>query len=443
MKKQLIIGFFLLLYANIQAQETNQYLYFNAGGGSHNLSYKLPYGIEKGGCGYSFNAGYGFYIDKHWGFQTGIGFQTFNPTATLNYMTSVPAIDSDGANYVFRTSYNNWKEKQQLLMFEIPIGAQYRFDIKEKIQFVATAGLKVLFPVKTTYKSTGGELVTSGLYSQWNVELKDLPQHGFNTITDQVKGNVTVKASCVAYAEAGALYGLTPRLDLYAGGYIDLGMNNVLKSDNRLVYQMDGVYNGVLASNQTEKAKTVALGMKVGVRWHFGQKKAIKEVVTQPIPVAEKPVVVEKPVIVEKVPEVKETPKEVVIEQPVAKVIKAPETTPEEDSYSLARALAESIRITFKFNSSIPLNSEDSKIKALCSILKATHGMTLRIVGHTDRLGTRKVNNKIGLQRAENVKQKFLKCGVPASKLKREAKLYSKSDYENGLQKRVVELIVE
>ena len=70
MKKQLIIGFFLLLYANIQAQETNQYLYFNAGGGFHNLSYKLPYGIEKGGCDYSLNAGYGFNIDKHWGFQT-------------------------------------------------------------------------------------------------------------------------------------------------------------------------------------------------------------------------------------------------------------------------------------------------------------------------------------------------------------------------------------
>jgi hypothetical protein len=110
-----------------------------------------------------------------------------------------------------------------------------------------------MFPVKTTYKSTGGELVTSGLYSQWNVELKDLPQHGFNTITDQIKGNVSVKASCAAYAEAGALYGLTPRLDLYAGGYIDLGLNNVLKSDNRLIYQMDGVYNGVLASNQTDK----------------------------------------------------------------------------------------------------------------------------------------------------------------------------------------------
>lgn len=437
MKKQLIIGFFLLLYANIQAQETNQYLYFNAGGGFHNLSYKLPNGIEKGGCGYSFNAGYGFYIDKHWGFQTGIGLQTFSPTATLNYMTSVPAVDSDGTPYVFRTSYNNWKEKQQLLFFEIPIGAQYRFDLKEKIQFLATAGLKILFPVKTTYKSTGGELVTSGLYSQWNVELKDLPQHGFNTITDQIKGNVSVKASCAAYAEAGALYGLTPRLDLYAGGYIDLGLNNVLKSDNRLVYQMDGVYNGVLASNQTNKAKTVALGLKVGVRWHFGQKKEVKEVVAQPIPVAEKPV------IVEKVPEVKETPKEVVTEQPVEKVIKAPETNPEDDSYSLARALAASIRITFKFNSSVPLNSEDSKIKTLCSILKATHGMTLRIVGHTDKLGSRKVNNKIGLQRAENVKQKFMKCGVPASKLKREAKLYSKSEFENGMLKRVVELIVE
>jgi len=96
MKKPLIIGLSLLFYANIQAQETGHYLYLNAGGGLHNLKYDLQNGSEKGACGYSLNAGYGYSFNKNWGLQTGIGLQSYNPTATLNYTTGAPSTDTDG-----------------------------------------------------------------------------------------------------------------------------------------------------------------------------------------------------------------------------------------------------------------------------------------------------------------------------------------------------------
>jgi len=467
MKKQLIIALSLLFCANTQAQETGHTLFFNAGAGMHHLSYDLLNGTQKGGAGYSFNAGYSYFFNQRWGIQTGIGLQSFRSTATLNYTTGVPSVDTDGAAYEYRTYYNNWKEKQQLVFFDIPLGVQYRRDFKEKIQLLATVGLKLSLPVKKTYKTTGGELVTSGVYSQWNVELKDMPQHGFNTITEQLTGNVSIKPSYSGFAELGALYGLSPKLDLYAGGYVNLGLNNVLKSDNKLVYQQDGVYNGVLASNQTDKARIISMGLKVGVRWHFGNKKAAIEPSTQvqieqTLPVAEKAIadkapeikeepkveIAEEPVIVENASQTSEIPKAADAEKPLAKVIPAPAISRKDAAYKSARAIAASTVISFKFNSNQPSNLEDDKLKALSKILKTNTGMTLRIVGHTDNHGSRKVNYKIGLQRAENVRQKFLKYGVASSQLKREAKAFDASQPDNISQKnsipgRIVTLIVE
>jgi len=272
MKKQLIIGLSLLFCSAIQAQENGHYFSLSAGGGFNNLSYDLKNGSEKGGLGSSVDAGYSYFFNEHWGLNTGIGLQSFRPEATLNYQTSTPLTDTDGEAYEYRTNYNNWKEKQQLLFLDIPIGIKYRFGFSEKIRFLASAGMKILIPVKTTYKTTGGEIVTTGYYSQYEVVLKDLPQHGFSTITDQYSGDVSIKPSYSGYAELGALYALSSRLDLYVGGYVDYGLNNVKKGSNSAVYQPDGIYDGILSSTQSDKARIVSLGLKLGVQWHFTRK---------------------------------------------------------------------------------------------------------------------------------------------------------------------------
>jgi len=436
MKKPLIIGLSLLLYANIQAQEADHYLYLNTGGGLHNLSYTLQNGNEKGSFGYSMNAGYGYFFNEHWGVQAGLGLQSFKPTATLNYQTGTPSTDTDGTTYEYRTSYNNWQEQQRLLFLDIPLGVQYRYKLNEKFQLLAATGLKISVPVKTTFKTTGGEIITTGFYSQWNVELKDMPQHDFNNITDQLTGNVSIKTSYSGFADLGALYELSPTLDLYAGGYVSYGLNNILKSDNKLVYQQGNVYNGVLASNQTDKAKIVSMGLNVGVRWHFGNKRKIAEVKIADVqPVAEK------------VPEPTEVLKRAIVEQPVEKVIITPENLKKEADFASARAIAASTIISFRFNSNKPLNAEDSRIMELSAILKANPDMKLRIVGHAESDDTKKSNYKTGLQRAGYVRQKFMDQGVDSSQLTRGVKVSESqsgnTSMDNSIQNSQVKLIVE
>ena len=443
MKKLLITGFFLLFYVSMQAQETGHYLYLNTRGGFHNLSYDLQNGNEKGSIGYTLNAGYGYFFNKHWGIQTGIGLQSFMPTATLNYMTTTPSTDTDGDTYEYRTNYNNWKEKQTLLFFEIPVGLQYRQSWSKRLSFLASAGLKISIPVKTTYQSSGGEIVTTGYYSQWNVILSDLPQHGFNTVSGQHKGDVSLKPSYSGFVDLGALIRLSPKLELYGGGYANYGLNNILKSGNKPVYQKDGVYNGVLASDQTPDAKLISLGMKIGIQWYFGHKNKTTEVLRDDeLPVAEKAEVSPKN------KEVNNTPKTAPFEQPIHVETTTAVITQMGEAYKNAKVILASTVINFKFNTNQTSNMKDAGIQALSDILKSNPEMSLRIIGHTCNLGTRKVNLKVGMKRAIAVKQIFLGNGVSDAQLLVETRsfddpLVPNTSIVNRIQNRRVTLIIK
>jgi len=277
MKKQIILGFGLLLCTAMQmeAQKSiaDQYLHFSVGVGDHNLSYNLQNGDHSGRAGYSLNAAYSYFFTPQWGVQAGVGIQSFGALSTLNFQSAEPATDSDGDSYVFRDAYKNWQEKQKVLLFEIPIEVQFRHPLNKKVQLQASLGGKVSFPLQTSYKTVGGEMVTTGYYSQWDAELSDLPQHGFSTYTGSYNGHLSLRPAYTAIVDLGGLYKLSDKLDLYVGAYFNYGLNNIQKTSAKLIYQSDGVYNGVLGSNQTSTIRPVAFGIKVGIYWKMEQKR--------------------------------------------------------------------------------------------------------------------------------------------------------------------------
>ena len=273
MKKQIIIVFGLIVFGALQAQQTGSYLNFNVGGGIHNLNYTLQDGTQKGQFGYTINAGYSYFFTPQWGLHTGIGFQSFNSLSTLNYLSSTPDIDTDGQQYMFKVNYKNWQEKQHAFFLDIPLTVQYKLPVSKKIDLLASMGASVSFPLSSSYEAAGGQFVTTGFYSQYNVELSDMPQHGFSTIDNTLKGNLALKPSYMGIADIGGLYKLSDKLDLFVGGYINYGLNNILKADTKLIYQPDAIYNGILASTQTNSVTPISIGLKVGVYFHLGDNK--------------------------------------------------------------------------------------------------------------------------------------------------------------------------
>jgi len=277
MKKHIILVFGLLLCGALQAQETGSYINFNVGGGLHNLSYNLQNGTQKGQFGYTLNAGYSYFFTPHWGLHTGLGFQSFNSLSTLNYLSSTPDIDYQGDSYQFKANYTNWQERQQVVFMDIPLTVQFKLPVTKKFGLLTSVGGQISIPVNTGFKTTGGEIVTTGYYEKWNVEMSGMPQHGFSTYNKEFNGKLSVKTSFMGIADLGGLYKLNEKLDLYVGGYINYGLNNILKPDSKLILQPnapDGIYNGVLASSLTTSVIPVSVGVKVGVYWHLGVNKS-------------------------------------------------------------------------------------------------------------------------------------------------------------------------
>jgi OmpA-OmpF porin, OOP family len=266
-----LLFIFLLICVGLQAQDSKRYLYFDVGGGIHDLNYGVSSGTVKAGYGYSASVGYSYFFEPHWGLQTGVAIQSFEAQSSINGLLTMPAVDSKGDAYQFRNQYTNWQEKQQALFVDVPLTVQYRHFFNKSIGLLASFGGQVSIPVSGSYKTTGGEMRTSGYYSRWNVELYDLPLHGFTNYSSAFSGDLSLKAAFSCIADVGWLVKLTDKTSLYLGGYLDYGLNSIISAGTKPVYQPDGTYSGTLASDQAKEVKPIAFGIKAGLYWSFGK----------------------------------------------------------------------------------------------------------------------------------------------------------------------------
>lgn len=79
------------------------------------------------------------------------------------------------------------------------------------------------------------------------------------------------------------------------------------------------------------------------------------------------------------------------------------------------------IRIYFDQGSSRPVSSGlDAKLGRVRQLLEHNQGIKLRIVGHSDRLGTRNINQKLSRQRAESVETLLIQQGISPQRLQTE-----------------------
>jgi len=430
MKNKIIIVLSLLASVMIQAQEPTQYLHFSVGGGLNNLSYTVPNGSQTGRVGYTINGAYSYFFTPNWGLQAGLGIQSFGSISKLNYFTTAPAIDSEGDAFEFRSQYANWQEKQNALFIEIPIAAQYRYTINEKFGLIGSLGAKMALPVYATYNTFGGQIKTTGYYKQWDLEVSDLPEQGFSTITNSFTDKISLNPVFMGLVDFGGLYKLSSNLELYAGAYFNYGFNKAKASDTKAIYELNGVYNGMLASNQVQNVKPVSLGLKVGIYLQIGkQKPTIKIEAKEPVlpVVTKKPeatkdtvvTVVQKPATVETPKTVVETPVVVSTPKPIQKEVKSP------NPFKSAQAIASSIKIRFDENSTKSISKiNNEKFKSLIEYLKSNPKADLQIIGHTSSTGSRRNNMKLGTERALEIQKKFIWLGAPKGQLITLSKAY-------------------
>jgi hypothetical protein len=266
MKRQIFTWLFLIIGLTSEAQEKRNTLYFNVGGGVHNLSYSALDAASKGVFGFTVNGGYNYYLSPNLGIGLGLGISSFNSKCELNSLVTSAAVDIEGASYEHRNYFTNWTEKQSVNTLDIPLGIILRKHIGKNIGLLAKVGAEYSIPIKSTYEVTDGTLRSTGYYSQWNVELENLPQYGFPVLNNKPSGKVFLKNGLSAFVDLGMTLNLAEGRLLYLGGYLNYGISNIAISQSSLPFDGKGVYSSIVnASNAVEKVTPLALGLKIGI----------------------------------------------------------------------------------------------------------------------------------------------------------------------------------
>lgn len=247
MKRQLIISialFFLLGAKGLFAQHE-----FSAyGGGSlSTLSYKVTTGQQKHGFGGHFGLGYQFLFAPKWGVGTGAELAFYNARFKMNnFHIDYNTFDRNGTPFEFRSTINDFKEKQRAMTLQIPLMLyhQSKKTDNNNRQYFGAVGGKIGIPLKGKYRATA-DLRNSGYYAYEDAIYDTWEFMGFgNFPSKKSNGDLDFKTTFFVSAEAGIKWNLKEKWLLYTGVYFDYGLNNIIEKQNVVSMPSLVEYNG-------------------------------------------------------------------------------------------------------------------------------------------------------------------------------------------------------
>lgn len=252
----------------------NKYLSLGFGGGLSTLKYD-PNDCERSPMGGgSINIDYNVFFGKKWGLSFGVGASVYNAKTIIDtrYTSSenIPVTLSDGTTTIEKsdlyTDFNDWEERQTCIALETPIGLLYRRYLGGNTTLLTGAGVKLSYPMKTTYRVKTGNRKTSGHIENSDIYLNpDLPQHGYTTKYERPSGTTGTKnISAGIYLDINFVH-KTANANFFYGIYGNLGLSSIRKGEGKSLTDTKE-YCGVLASNAVDATTLNSVGIRLGVK---------------------------------------------------------------------------------------------------------------------------------------------------------------------------------
>jgi hypothetical protein len=275
----IVIGLFLFPFCG-QAQQHVISIY--GGGGLTNFQHRIAQ--QQLSFGGHLGVNYHYFFSPNIGIETGFEFAKYNAKLKADNLNSAhPAVDiQNGDPFEFRSVVNSYEEKLSANFIQLPIKLRYQFG-KEQRYFVA-GGFKVGIPLSAQYNSKAASFNNSGYYFKEEYEYTTQEFLGFGTFDGKASsGKQDFQTAVLASLEAGMRWTLNNNLSLYAGLYVDYGLNNVAKnaSESLVLYNADKPAEFTLNSiANSHKTAPMAAGIKL--RLSFNIQKMIIDFRTPP-----------------------------------------------------------------------------------------------------------------------------------------------------------------
>ncbi|MDR3093138.1 MAG: OmpA family protein [Bacteroidales bacterium] len=393
------------------------------GGGISTLRYSSVTGshsVGTGSLGYLGGIGYSYAVLYNWSLSAGAEYSFLQDILRIPLLADRYTTSDETSRYAYHVFVDGQDIQQRHTAAYINIPLLIKFQTNEiwlGVKWYANAGVKVGIPISGTYgtkgdiSTKGWEVDASGGYTT-NDPFTGMPSHGWGMHKYDSWNNksFTFKTNVALSFETGMKWRLKQdeKWFLYAGVYVDYGLTDVRSgSDNKLFdyndrspeYATHSAFHSRYEDNSrpyTDKVSSFSAGIKVQLA--FGSK----------------PFTMNKPVKPEyegltapQAEEIISTNVDRVIEfQKEAFESLKPVERAERDHdfiYSISG---------FEFNKA---DIQPFMVPILEEVLRLLHKyptVRLRLSGHTDDVGNEDANEKLGLRRAEAVKEYFVLRGI-------------------------------
>jgi OmpA-OmpF porin, OOP family len=264
-------------------------------GGLQGTQYQLPDGQNQLLPGGSLGLLYTFRLGSRWGLITGIMGGVYRTQASLpdgavftNYQ-----IDDEGSAFQYSMKTEGYKETQQFFAAGVPLLLQYH-TAGAGTQWYFNGGGKVLLPSSANVQITARQLSLSGYYPDYNLDVSNLPQHGFGTVNNWTASTSTeLKPAAALSASTGLSFRLSRGTRLYTGVYAEYGLTDLKARNDSLplvTYSPSGVSgiqaSGVLNMQNAGQVKLLSFGLQV--RLSFGAQKSAARPKARKVPPSSK-----------------------------------------------------------------------------------------------------------------------------------------------------------
>jgi outer membrane protein OmpA-like peptidoglycan-associated protein len=255
----------------------------HGGVGLSALRYSLPYGERKAGFGYDAGLGYTRFVGSSIGVGTGVSLSSYSATAKLDGASIILPNQQDvyGRSYDLRTTLLSYREQQQATFVHIPLMLSYR-GWRQNLLY-AQAGLKVSIPLGGRYESRDATIHNEGDYNDIEVSMEGPDYMGFGDFDGRTsKGQLKLQVVYTAAVEAGIRWPLPSGFALYAGLFVDYGLNDALRSPRsesmirpNVTAPQNFTTGSVLATRYTadnsaiDKLSLMSAGLKVRIAFGF------------------------------------------------------------------------------------------------------------------------------------------------------------------------------
>jgi outer membrane protein OmpA-like peptidoglycan-associated protein len=410
----------LLICVGIRVAAQSQEISLSTAGGFSGLRYTMQNGTATLKPGFQAGVGYTRFFNRSWGISTGLGLGHYQTKAKLdpNTVYSSYQVDNEGSAFEYRVKAKGYEETQHLYAVNLPMLLQYQSLPAHKTQLYTLAGVKLSLPLSSHFSSSADEISAAGYYPDVNVEMTDLPAHGFGTQTNWKKeGDYSFNLALGLSAETGVKFWLSPRGYLYAGAYMDYGLNDLKKEQGSaalLSYNpatLSGSQATGVLSLSTTTGSVHLLSYGIRLRLAFSLGKPAKAVV-HPVVENNRPVQLQAPVQAEE-----KQPSETVVDSGIKIEHKEPEkATPHPLTPAEEAVLETPIRFNKVGDTTLSAASK-AQADSLAVIMQQYPSMNLLIEGHTCDLGSDAVNSRVGLARAGAVVLYLQQKGIDGSRM--------------------------